>query len=110
MSNLRVVCTDGEPFPPNLDLIEIQSGVEALFARKRGRVVGMFAFEPATGIFEICVLPSWRRCGIGTKLLAEAVKRWAIDFEQQEYTPAGAELVQSFLRKSSIAAAYSDCT
>lgn len=51
------------------------------------------------GNFFVIVAPGYQREGIATKLLAEAVKNWPINFEQQKYTPAGASLANKFLNK-----------
>ncbi len=57
-------------------------------------------FLERAGNFCIIVDPRQRK-GIGKKLLTEAAKRWPLNFEQQNYTEAGASLVQNFLQKAS---------
>jgi GNAT superfamily N-acetyltransferase len=57
----------------------------------------MKAFVERAGTFNVLVAPKHRGRGIGMKLLREAVRRWPIDFEQQNYTVDGARLVQRFL-------------
>ncbi|WP_370943969.1 GNAT family N-acetyltransferase [Amycolatopsis sp. cg5] len=39
-----------------------------------------------------------RRRGIATKLLQEALSRWSLDFERQNYTPSGVEFTEAFIR------------
>lgn len=43
---------------------------------------------------EVCVIvdPKWRRRGIGTSLLLEAIARWNVRHDKQLYTAAGARL------------------
>jgi GNAT superfamily N-acetyltransferase len=48
------------------------------------------------GNVNIFVDPQWRRRGIATALLTEAVRRWPIDFDHQRYSRAGYETVQHF--------------
>jgi GNAT superfamily N-acetyltransferase len=54
-------------------------------------------FIERAGNFVVIVHPEHQRTGVGTKLLREAVKRWPINFEQQDYTWAGANLIKKFL-------------
>jgi GNAT superfamily N-acetyltransferase len=58
-------------------------------------------FLERAGNFYVIVAPARQRKGIGRKLLTEAAKRWSLNFEQQDYTRAGASLVRSFLTKKS---------
>jgi GNAT superfamily N-acetyltransferase len=53
------------------------------------------------GDFHILVEKSHRRRGIGGTLLKEAVKRYSINFDQQEYTRSGAALVNAFVERNS---------
>jgi len=94
-----------------------------LFYDKSGELAGVFNFYPVSipapdghwlatvenpdsrfleraGNFYIIVDPTRQRKGIGKKLLTEAAKRWPLNFGQQNYTEAGASLVQDFLRKA----------
>jgi GNAT superfamily N-acetyltransferase len=56
-------------------------------------------FIERAGHFNLIVDPAQQRQGIGMNLLAEANRRWHIDFEQQDYTAAGASLVQAFYKR-----------
>lgn len=49
------------------------------------------------GNFMVMVDPERRRRGIATALLAEAVSRWPINFEQQAYTRAGLQCVLKYV-------------
>ena len=72
-----------------------------------GALSGVLIYSPdgdgtsdnTRGEFIVSVDPDKTRKGIGTKLLAEAVWRWDIDFYRQEYTKAGRELVASAIRR-----------
>jgi len=57
-----------------------------------------FLIEHA-GNVNLWVKPSCQRQGIGTALLAEAEKRWTIDYTQQRYSPSGLALLRSLQRK-----------
>ena len=54
-------------------------------------------FVERAGNFNIIVDAKRQRRGIAMKLLREAVKRWTLDFEKQNYTAEGAKLIQRFL-------------
>jgi GNAT superfamily N-acetyltransferase len=86
-----------------------------LYYDNRGKLAGIFnyfpndtpvsepwmkAFVERAGTFNIIVNPKRRRLGIGIKLLRAAVNRWPIEFEKQNYTQGGAELVQRFLSEA----------
>lgn len=47
------------------------------------------------GNFTVLVRSDARRQGIATKLVAEADRRWKLNFDQQLYTPSGLALVRS---------------
>ena len=51
-------------------------------------------FPERAGNVTIMVDPRFRRKGIGSKLLAEAMRRWHIDLANQDYTPLGWAFVQ----------------
>ena len=70
-----------------------------LFYGPTGNFEGIFMYYPLKKPpeFFVIVHPECRRCGIGTQLLGEAVKRWSIDFGHSWYTTSGAELVKHFL-------------
>jgi ribosomal protein S18 acetylase RimI-like enzyme len=48
------------------------------------------------GEFNIAVQKEFRRRGIGTALLKEAIRRFKVDLEKQEYTRNGAALANRF--------------
>lgn len=52
----------------------------------------------ARGNVNIWVDPAWKRRGIATALITEAVRRWDIDPAQQRYTPEGSALVTALLQ------------
>jgi GNAT superfamily N-acetyltransferase len=83
-----------------------------LYYDTRGRLAGIFnyfpndmpvsepsmkAFFERAGTCNIIANSRHRRLGIGIKLLREAINRWPIQFENQNYTLEGAKLVQRFL-------------
>jgi GNAT superfamily N-acetyltransferase len=70
-----------------------------LFYGPTGNFEGIFLYYPLKKPpeFFVIVHPECRRCGIGTQLLGEAVKRWSIDFGHSCYTTGGAEFVKHFL-------------
>ena len=61
-----------------------------------GLLRGVAIWEPR-GSLSITVDPDFRRQGIATKLMQEAVKHWPIVFESQSYTPDGANFIRKFL-------------
>jgi GNAT superfamily N-acetyltransferase len=61
-----------------------------------GLLRGVVIWEPG-GALSITVDPDYRRQGIATELMQEAVRRWPIDFEGQSYSSDGAEFVRKFL-------------
>jgi GNAT superfamily N-acetyltransferase len=52
------------------------------------------------GNVNMWVDPAWHRRGIGRALLAEADRRWVLNFGQQSYTAGGLALVRSHLARS----------
>jgi hypothetical protein len=65
-------------------------------------VSGIFKYfagnSPITaGTFTVLVRADRRRQGIATRLLADACRRWKIDFQRQAYTPDGLAFITSFL-------------
>jgi GNAT superfamily N-acetyltransferase len=67
-----------------------------------GRLQGILNHYPRdeppyerAGNVNLYVHPDHRRQGIGTALLREAVRRWAVDPRRQRYSPAGYELAKS---------------
>jgi GNAT superfamily N-acetyltransferase len=68
-----------------------------------GELKGILMYYPIdypcgdkAGEFEVVVHPRYRRQGIATKLLAEAVRRWNIDLTKQRYTRDGAAFAKAF--------------
>jgi GNAT superfamily N-acetyltransferase len=59
--------------------------------------------EERAGSVNVWVDPARQRRGIASTLLADAVRRWKIDFERQEYTAEGAALVNAFKSKNAAA-------
>jgi GNAT superfamily N-acetyltransferase len=52
------------------------------------------------GNVNMWVDPAWHPRGIGRALLAEADRRWVLNFGQQSYTAGGLALVRSHLARS----------
>ncbi len=72
----------------------------------RGRVVGHLAYYPEgvfgfynPGEYSMTVWSGIRRRGVGTALVAEADRRWGLDFTRQNYTDAGRALVVKYLNE-----------
>lgn len=63
-----------------------------------------FDFPPheQKGNVNVMVPTDARNQGIGTALIAEADRRWDIDWDQQTYTQSGLILVQKFYKKGSL--------
>lgn len=85
------------------EIPEINYTVDCLLYRERGILVGILNHYPAdqlpwekAGNVNVWVHPDYQRRGIGTALVAEAVTRWGINFDQQRYTEQGAALANSF--------------
>jgi hypothetical protein len=49
------------------------------------------------GNVNLWIDPAWHRRGLGSSLLAEADRRWTVNFAQQKYTTAGLALVRAHL-------------
>lgn len=54
--------------------------------------------KQAPGSFIVVVDPGYRGQGIGKGLLAEADRRWSLNFDEQNYTIEGRALAAAFLR------------
>ena len=77
-----------------------------LFRSKDGRLVGIlnyysFDFLPleAAGNCNIWVKPENHRQRIATHLLDEVRKDYAINFDQQRYTPSGEKFIKKYLKR-----------
>ncbi len=51
------------------------------------------------GNITIFVAPWYKRRGVGTELLNEAIRRWRVDLGQQNYTVAGAAFANAFVAR-----------
>lgn len=81
-----------------------------LYRDKSGKVRGILNHYPKTvgilgtgdyekkGNVNIFIDPRFKRQGIATKLLAEAERRWTINFQQQRYTLEGEAFIKAYLR------------
>ena len=76
-----------------------------LYRGPSGDLRGILNFFPdgfpgieAPGNFFVIVDPSYRGNGIAAELLAEADRRWSVNFHQQNYTTEGRALVVAFLK------------
>ncbi|SRR6266540_5451457 len=74
-----------------------------LWRGEDGTLLGILYYYPndvplyeRAGNVNILVDPDRRREGIGTRLLAEAYRRWLLDFDTQDYTSAGLGLVTAY--------------
>jgi GNAT superfamily N-acetyltransferase len=77
-----------------------------LFRDKSGKVRGILNHYPIdfpplerAGAVNVWVEPRWRRRGVGMKLIAEADRRWRIDFSKQRCTNAGVRLIEAYLAR-----------
>lgn len=75
-----------------------------LYYSEGGQLIGILNHYPEdippfekAGNVNLWVHPDAQRMGIGMKLLAEADRRWTIDFNQQQFTLAGAALTRRYL-------------
>ena len=55
-----------------------------------------------TGSVNLQVRPDRRRKGIASALLDEAIKRFNVNLEDQEYTPDGERFIKNYVRSSRI--------
>jgi GNAT superfamily N-acetyltransferase len=76
-----------------------------LYRDDEGVLVGILNHYPfcfpgleEKGNVNIWIKPSRQRQGIGTALVTEAIRRYKINFEQQRYTEAGAQLAKKFVK------------
>jgi len=81
-----------------------------LYRNRKGHLVGILnhynddiyecdgSLLERPGNVNLWVRPDRQRRGIGTKLVAEADRRWSIDWMAQRYTEAGRSLVSSYTR------------
>jgi hypothetical protein len=56
-------------------------------------------FLERAGNVNIFIHPGYKKCGIATELLDEAMLRWDIDLTQQRYTDEGVEFITRYLEK-----------
>jgi len=82
-----------------------------LFRDKSGKVRGILNHYPIdfppleqAGAVNIWVEPRWQRRGVAMKLLAEADRRWQIDFSKQRFTTGGVRLVEAYLARTAVPA------
>lgn len=93
ISYFRGECPDGE----YVDCL--------LFRDKSGKVRGILNHYPndmpleKKGNVNLYVHRKFQRRGIGSKLLAEADRRWSLNFEQQRFTPEGWAFVQTYITR-----------
>jgi GNAT superfamily N-acetyltransferase len=77
-----------------------------LFYWHDGFVAGVLSYYPQTGpimppYVSVQVAPQFRRQGIATALLKEALSRWPeIDLEKQNFSPDGLLFIKAFRVKS----------
>jgi GNAT superfamily N-acetyltransferase len=77
-----------------------------LYRSRKGTLVGVLQYfpEPAPmdlerrGAVNVFVHLRRQRRGIALALVAEADRRWAIDWQDQKYTPEGRALLEHYLR------------
>jgi GNAT superfamily N-acetyltransferase len=77
-----------------------------LYRSRKGTLIGILQYfaEDApmdlekAGNMNVFVHPRRQRRGIGLELVAEADRRWHINWDQQMYTPEGLALIERYLR------------
>jgi len=78
-------------------------GLDCVYwANRTGCIVGILQIDRGGRRlgFNVVVHPRYRRRGIATKLLVEALIRWpALDIRHERYTPASAAWISSLLAK-----------
>lgn len=80
-----------------------------LYRDEDGLLVGILNHYPDSnseiehaGNANIWVKPDHQRQGIGTALLKEAMRRWDLDLEQQNYTTQGVLFINGLLEKGQL--------
>lgn len=108
------VCQYPKLGPPGLGyfkgVIDESKFVDALLWRDdMGLVRGILNHYPqdifpheSKGNVNIFIDPAAKRTGIATRLLAEAVVRWNVDFDQQRFTTEGRAFMAAFLRRTRV--------
>lgn len=75
-----------------------------LWRDEQGKLKGIVYHYPQDlplekkGNMNIFIAPDAKRQGIGTKLVAEAIKRYKVDLRQQRYSEEGAAFINNFVR------------
>lgn len=94
----------GWQVPPGLTPVPVLCLLYYTEHRGRLTLVGILSYFPEgspfddePGDFMVLVHPEWRRQGIGSRLVREAVRRWGVDLMTQCYTTQGWMLAQSIL-------------
>jgi GNAT superfamily N-acetyltransferase len=71
-----------------------------------GEITGILNFFPKGTLYEkpgamtVLVHPRHQGKGIGKALVGDAIKRWKVDLDAQQYTPDGYRLYESLTRKA----------
>lgn len=80
-----------------------------LWRSEAGELIGILNHYPfrtaegqTPGSINVWVKPSWRRRGIGTRLLEEADRRWQLDLNDQVLTPEGVGVIKHALRRNGV--------
>lgn len=86
---------------PEVGIPGLSAGEDhVLWRNGSGRVVGVLEIRLRRR-FMVVVDPRYRRRGVATRLLREALGRWPeIDLKRERYTPNGAAWIQAFVRPS----------
>lgn len=86
---------------PEVGLPGLSAGEDhVLWRNGSGRVVGVLELRLRRR-FLVVVDPRYRRRGVATRLLREALERWPeIDVKRERYTEAGAAWITAFVRSS----------
>lgn len=99
--------------PTGMVVAEVLTVVDCvLYRNRKGHLIGIlnhyrddcYEFDGSllekAGNVNVWVRPDRRRRGVGTKLVAAALRRWPeIDFTQQHYTEAGRALATNILER-----------
>ena len=92
-----------QPFPTP-KIMNIRSG-HCLYAWEDGEVAGHLDYFPEwrgqPAYFVVRTTPKFRRRGVATRLLQEALQRWPIDLAKQFYSSDGLKFINEFRRTQS---------